>query len=75
MYFASMVESATVNCLLLDQLTTPLASKNAKPIVDLLLSMFPPQFASYELVTTTSHTMVRYMLCIEATSLLCPTSI
>jgi hypothetical protein len=69
-----MVESTIVICLLLNQLTTPLASKNTKPIVDLLLPMSPPQSASHEPMTTTSH-YGSLDVCIEATSMLCPISI
>ncbi len=34
-YFASIIESATIDCLLLDQLIAPLASRNRNLVVDI----------------------------------------
>ncbi len=36
LYFASVLDSATIGCFLLLQLTTPFPQKNMKPLVDLL---------------------------------------
>jgi len=49
-YFASIDEHATMSFLFLIQLTTPFANRNVKPIVDLLVSMLPPQFKSKKLI-------------------------
>jgi hypothetical protein len=34
-YFASIIESATIGCLLLDQIIAPLASRNKNLVVDI----------------------------------------
>jgi hypothetical protein len=36
LYFASVLDNATVGCFLLFQLTAPLPKENMKPLVDLL---------------------------------------
>ncbi len=46
LYFASMLDSANVNCFLLFQLTAPFPKENMKPLVDLLSETLPAQSAS-----------------------------
>jgi hypothetical protein len=46
LYFAYVLDSATVGCLLLLQLTTPLPKENMKPLVDLLSETLLTQSAS-----------------------------
>jgi hypothetical protein len=46
LYYASMLDSATVGCFLLLQLTTPLPKENMKPLVDLLFETLPAQLTS-----------------------------
>jgi len=41
LYSAYVLDSATVGCFLLFQLTTPLPKKNMKPLVDLLSEILP----------------------------------
>jgi hypothetical protein len=41
LYFASMLDSATVSCFLLLQLIAPLPKENMKPFVDLLFETLP----------------------------------
>ncbi len=41
LYFASVLDSATVGCFLLLQLTAPLPKENKKPLVDLLSETLP----------------------------------
>jgi hypothetical protein len=45
-YSASVLDSATVGCFLLLQLTTPLPKENMKPLVDLLSETLPTQLTS-----------------------------
>jgi hypothetical protein len=41
LYFASVLDSATVGCFLLLQLTAPLPKENMKPLVDFLAKTLP----------------------------------
>ncbi len=46
LYFASVLDNATLGCLLLLQITAPLPKGNMKPLVDLLSETLPAQSAS-----------------------------
>ncbi len=46
LYFASVLDNATVGCFLLLQLTAPLPKENMKPLVDLLSETLSAQSAS-----------------------------
>jgi hypothetical protein len=46
LYFASVLNSATVGYFLLLQLTTPLPKENMKPLVDFLFKTLPAQSTS-----------------------------
>ncbi len=46
LYFASMLDNATIGYFLLLQLIAPLPKENMKPMVDLLLKTLPAQSAS-----------------------------
>jgi len=41
LYFAFVLDSETVGCFLLFQLTTPLPKENMKPLIDLLSKTLP----------------------------------
>jgi hypothetical protein len=40
-YFASVLNSATIGCFLLFQLTSPLPKENMKPLIDFLSETLP----------------------------------
>jgi hypothetical protein len=46
LYFASVLDSATIGCFLLLQLTAPLPKENMKPLVDLIFETLLAQSAS-----------------------------
>jgi len=46
LYFASMLDNATIGCFLLLQLTAPLIKESMKPLVDLLSETLSAQSAS-----------------------------
>jgi hypothetical protein len=42
-YFASVLDNATIGCFLLFQLTAPFPKENMKPLIDLLSETLPAQ--------------------------------
>jgi hypothetical protein len=46
LYYAFVLDNATIGCFLLLQLTTPLPKENMKPLVDLLSKTLPAQLVS-----------------------------